>query len=814
MAPSKRLQHLSRHLQPAPVSGSPEVLQNFIGGKFVPSTATASIVVTNPATGEEIARVPDGNEADVDQAVKAAAAAYPAWRDTPVKARVEVLFRFKNLCELHLAELTALVVQEHGKNSGEAEAEVLKGVETVAFATGLPDLLAGRILEVARGVWCHEVRRPVGVVASIVPFNFPAMVPLWTLPIAIGCGNCFIIKPSEKVPLTLLRMAQLLAEAGLPAGVLSVVNGASTVAKALAEHPGISAVSFVGSSRVADIIDKTARSTGKRALCMGGAKNHLIAMPDCDEDMTISDIMNSAFGSAGQRCMAASVLIVVGKGRRAFLDKLVARAASLKAGQQAGEVGPVIDPAAAQRIASYVGSCESNGGKILLDGRKWQSKSPGFWFGPTVLMHKSPKEAAVVEEIFGPVLSVLEVDSLDAAVAIENANPYGNAAAIYTMSGQTALETEKLAAGMIGVNIGVPVPREPFSFGGILNSKFGDSSDITGEGGINFWLPGQIELEANASCAATAWRTHLAAARFYDSRSHHLNSTVYRWEDGRFEPHQHLGTSGAWALCSFRVAGHSFLAVASFFDGKRRQLASPVYRWDAGTDSFVWHQDLATEGPKDVEYLAMGVLAFAESIADKVGQCRTFRWKGDGDGRFEPLQVLPTGPAFDVEAFAFAGEEGMVVVHEDGVDVYVAEWLEMELKGFKLLQKLEVRHGRDAEHLAWQGRDFVAIAVFRNQQSYQADALVYEWDPELRSLQQAQGLPSEGGFDAAVLRFADPLLLVANQRAGVSVLYSFDAPGCPQLLCRVADFATPGVYKVTSHTEANRRFLAIANFWD
>mmetsp|Transcript_10954 Transcript_10954/g.26383 ORF Transcript_10954/g.26383 Transcript_10954/m.26383 type:complete len:509 (+) Transcript_10954:33-1559(+) len=482
----ERLSRVTKHLLPAPVAGA-AVLENFIGGSFVPSSATSTILVTNPATGEEIAQVPDGTAADVDQAAQAAAAAFPAWRDTPVKARAEVLFRFKALCEANLAELTALVVKEHGKNSGEAEAEVLKGVETVAFATGLPDLMAGRILEVARGVWCHEVRRPLGVVASIVPFNFPAMVPLWTLPIAIGCGNCLIIKPSEKVPLTLMRMAELLMDAGLPKGVFSIVHGSQTVAKALAEHPGIAAISFVGSSRVADIIDKTARSTGKRSLCMGGAKNHLIAMPDCDEDMTISDIMNSAFGSAGQRCMAASVLLVVGRGRKDFLDKLVAKAKSLKGGQKPGEIGPVIDTAAMARLSGYLAACEGHGAKILLDGRRWQVATRGFWFGPSVLLHQSAQEPAMKDEIFGPVLSVLEVDTLEEAIAIENANPYGNAAAIYTMSGQTALETEKLNAGMIGVNIGVPVPREPFSFGGIGNSKFGDSSDITGEGGLNFW---------------------------------------------------------------------------------------------------------------------------------------------------------------------------------------------------------------------------------------------------------------------------------------------------------------------------------------
>lgn len=483
----RRLRAVSDHvLSAAPCEGPSELLKDFVGGEFVASLSQRSVALTNPATGETICRVPEGTVADVDRAVKAAAAAFPMWRDTPVKTRVEVLFRFKNLAEAHLKELTDLVVQEHGKNRGEAEAEILKGLETVAFATGLPDILAGRNLEVARGVFCQEVRRPSGVVASIVPFNFPAMVPLWTLPIAIACGNCLIMKPSEKVPLTLLRMASLLSEAGLPKGVLSLVNGTQEVAMGLAEHPGISALSFVGSSRVADIIDKAARATGKRALCMGGAKNHLIAMPDADEQMTINDIMNSSFGSAGQRCMAASVLLVVGRGRQSFIDALVAKARNLRPGQGPGEIGPLIDPAAEERNTRYISESEHYGGKILLDGRAWKSDK-GYWVGPTIILHKSPQEPAMTEEIFGPVLSVLEVESLDEAIEIENSNPYGNAAAIYTTSGQTALETERLTAGMIGINIGVPVPREPFSFGGIRNSKFGDSSDITGEGAVNFW---------------------------------------------------------------------------------------------------------------------------------------------------------------------------------------------------------------------------------------------------------------------------------------------------------------------------------------
>jgi methylmalonic acid semialdehyde dehydrogenase len=485
-----RLCALASQLVAQPTSTQGDVLKHFIGGKFVESAATSYVSVTNPATGVEIARVPDGNIEDVHCAVKLAAAAFPAWRDTPVKARVEVLFRFKSLLETHLKELTDLVVMEHGKNRGEAEAEILKGIETVSFAAGLPDMMAGQVLEVSRGVQCREELRPLGIVASVVPFNFPAMVPLWTLPISIACGNCLIMKPSEKVPLTLMRMAELLAEAGLPAGVFSLVHGTQAAAMGLVQHEGISAISFVGSSRVAQIIDKAARLSGKRSICLGGAKNHLIAMPDADENMAISDIMNSAFGSAGQRCMAASVLLVVkppGHDRSSFVDALVSRARALQPGQGLGQIGPLIDKAAADRGARYITEHENNKGKVLLDGRPWQMQCGDCFLGPSVLLHESAQEVAMREEIFGPILSVLEVSSLDEAIAIENGNPYGNAAAIYTSSGETALETERLKAGMIGVNIGVPVPREPFSFGGINMSKFGDSSDITGKGAVSFW---------------------------------------------------------------------------------------------------------------------------------------------------------------------------------------------------------------------------------------------------------------------------------------------------------------------------------------
>ncbi|CAE7272859.1 ALDH6A1 [Symbiodinium natans] len=486
------------------------------------------------------------------------------------------------------------------------------------------------------------------------------------------------------------------------------------------------------------------------------------------------------------------------------------------------------------------------------------------------------------DEIFGPVLSVLEVDTLDEAIAIENANPYGNAAAIYTMSGQTALETEKLAAGMIGVNIGVPVPREPFSFGGILNSKFGDSSDITGEGGLNFWTqkilrvpvvwssvvmlgafgsvysllltpesflrftglfrtvsplrcpPSSVlehqtqarDVEIKEACPASSSqvrRSHVASAHFYDSLSHDLNSSIYRWQPASagFELHQALPTSGAWAITSFELSGDVFLAVASFFDGTSRKLNSRLYRWDVVADMFVWHQDLATEGAKDVEFLALstslGVLAFAgHGVDDSVGECRLFIWE-PASRRFELLQVLATSGAYDVEAFTPAsGEKGLLVVHEDDTDVYMADWQGDTLKGFAKIQSLGFSHGRDAEHVVWRERDFVVLCIFRDETSYEVDSRIFEWGS--RALSEVQRFPSVGAFDAEMLHLGlAPVLLVANQRSGTSLVYELgETDTCPKLVCQRGDLATPKVYNVAAHfvPEAQMSFLAIANYWD
>ncbi len=313
------------------------------------------------------------------------------------------------------------------------------------------------------------------------------MVPLWTLPIAIGCGNVIIMKPSEKVPMTLNRVAELIRESGIPDGVFNIVNGQAPVVNAICDHPDIKAVSFFGSSKVAELVSQRCRSLNKRVLALGAAKNHLVALPDCNTDMCSSDIVNSFTGCCGQRCMAASALILVTK-QDALLNQIVQKASALKPGQNTGEVGPLIDQIAVDRVLRYVNEAEAGGAKILLDGRKWnQEKKEGFWFGPTIIAHKSPLDPAFTDEIFGPVLSVVETETKEQAIEIENRSPYGNAACVYTTVGANAeYFVSRFHTGHVGINIGVPVPREPFSFGGWNASRFGDL-DITGDGGLEFW---------------------------------------------------------------------------------------------------------------------------------------------------------------------------------------------------------------------------------------------------------------------------------------------------------------------------------------
>jgi len=467
---------------------SDTITTNFINGEFKPSAAGGVLDVFSPSTGAVCNRVTVSTAEDVAEAVAAAEAAFPAWSTATVKRRAAIMFKFHELLDAAQDELTEIIITENGKNRAEAIASIAKGNETVEWACSLPQLVQGRTLEVSRGITCHDVREPIGIVASICPFNFPVMVPMWTVPIALAAGNCVILKPSEKVPGAAAVLARLLAQAGVPKGVFQVVNGTVDVVNALCDHPAIAAVTFVGSSRVAEIVSKRCRANNKRVLALGGAKNHLVSLPDCDVTMAAHDIVASFSGCCGQRCMAASVLLLVGE-QPDLIAKIVDKAATLLPGTEPGQVGPIIDPAAKARVISYIERSVANGATVLLDGRAWADKAPGNWIGPTVLVHKSKDDDAMKDEIFGPVLSVYVVGGWEEAIAIENSNPYGNAASIYTSSGGNAeWFTARFRAGMIGVNIGIPVPREPFSFGGLYPSlsKYGDL-DITGEGALDLF---------------------------------------------------------------------------------------------------------------------------------------------------------------------------------------------------------------------------------------------------------------------------------------------------------------------------------------
>jgi len=462
------------------------MLENYIAGRFTPvSNATAVLDVHDPRNGETIAKLPLSTAADLDTAVVAAQKAFRSWSALPIKERVQVFYRYKALLEANIAELAALITEENGKIESEARAEILKAAELCEFACSLPQIAAGEVLEVSRGVECRIERFPVGVVASIAPFNFPSMVPHWTIPNAIALGNCMILKPSELVPLSAQRIAKMLTEAGLPDGVFQVVNGGQEIVEAICDHPGIAAVSFVGSTRVAKLVYKRATSNLKRCLALGGAKNHLIVMPDADREMAATNIVASMSGCAGQRCMAASVMVGVSN-----VDHIIARMADVARAMVPGkDIGPVITAAARERISRYIDEAEAAGAKVIVDGRKAvvPGRENGFYLGPTIIDYVTPDMRIAQDEIFGPVLVIVRAKDVEAAVRIENASPYGNAASVFTESGGVARYVmENASAGMVGVNVGVPVPREPFSFGGWNESRFG-VGDITGRGSIEFW---------------------------------------------------------------------------------------------------------------------------------------------------------------------------------------------------------------------------------------------------------------------------------------------------------------------------------------
>lgn len=461
------------------------LVTSFIDGKFINSPASKTLEIISPLDGTLLSKVCFSSPALLDDAVASAKKAFVSWSRIPIKERVQVFFRYKTLLEKNLQSLAELCSEENGKTMAESVAEIEKCIELTEFACSLPQLVAGELLEVSRGVECRTEHVPLGVVASIVPFNFPSMVPNWTIPNAIALGNCMIMKPSEKVPLSIGKLAMLLKEAGLPDGVLNIVHGGQEIVEAICAHPGIEAISFVGSTKVAKIVYRLATQNYKRCLALGGAKNHLIVLPDAIPEMTAQNVAASMSGCAGQRCMAASAMIGVGDVDN-IIDKICEEAKKIIPGKN---LGAVINKASQQKIQNYITEADEQGAKILVDGRNVnvEGKENGTYVGATVIDYVTPEMSVAREEIFGPVISIMRTKTVDEALAIENANPYGNAASVFTQNGGMARYIiEKASAGMIGVNVGVPVPREPFSFGGWNESKFG-VGDITGKSSIEFW---------------------------------------------------------------------------------------------------------------------------------------------------------------------------------------------------------------------------------------------------------------------------------------------------------------------------------------
>ena len=461
--------------------------RNLVAAEWVAPEGATWLDVKSPYSNGVIGRVPLSSAADVAQVVAAARAAAPAWRTTALRERTARMFQFRLLLEQNLDRLANLAASESGKTVAEARAGVMKGMEVVDFALSIQNLDTGGSMEVSQGVHCEYRREPLGVVAGITPFNFPAMVPMWMFPIAVTLGNAFVLKPSEKVPLTACVLGELMLAAGVPPGVFSVVHGNATCVNALLEHPDIAAVAFVGSSAVARKIYETGTGHGKRVLALGGAKNHLIVTPDADPSMTAQAVLDSFTGCAGQRCMAASVMVAVGDVQH-IIDEVAKKARALQLGTT---MGAIIERAQVERLHDAIGRAEKAGAKVLVDGRGRRPDDSSFldghWLGPTILDGVKAEQEAAQRELFGPILSIVHVPTVSAAIEVENASPYGNAASVFTQSGVVAQQVaEHARAGMIGVNVGVPVPREPFSFGGIGESKFGHG-DITGPSSLDFW---------------------------------------------------------------------------------------------------------------------------------------------------------------------------------------------------------------------------------------------------------------------------------------------------------------------------------------
>jgi malonate-semialdehyde dehydrogenase (acetylating) / methylmalonate-semialdehyde dehydrogenase len=471
-------------------------VRNLIGGSWQDGNGREAEPVYDPATGRIIGETPLSTKEDVDRAVEAAKAAFPGWSATPVTERARLLFRFKMLLEEHFEELRDLVTLENGKDARDAGGEVRRGIEVVEFACGMPSLLMGEtVRDVARGIDNVSYRYPLGVVAAITPFNFPCMVPMWTLPVAIGAGNTYILKPSERTPLSAVRLGELLVDAGLPEGVFNIVHGARDAVDGILEHPGIEAVSFVGSQPVAEHVYRHGAAHGKRVQALAGAKNSMIVMPDAVLEKAVPNIVSSAYGNAGERCLAGSVLVAVGE----VADEVVARvgeaASAMKVGPgyEDGELTPVIRDSHRDKVRSYVDLGEEEGAKVVLDGRE-PPLEEGFFFGPTILDDVTGDMRVAREEIFGPVLSVVRVGSLEEAVEFTNGSPFGNACSIYTENGAAVRYwRENVEAGMLGVNVGVAAPMAFFPFNGIKNSFYGDLH-ATGKDGVRFFTENRVEI--------------------------------------------------------------------------------------------------------------------------------------------------------------------------------------------------------------------------------------------------------------------------------------------------------------------------------
>ncbi len=471
----------------------------FIGGEWTTVSGVPTVPVHNPSIGEVIAETPLCGAEVVDQAAMAAAEAFLKWSETPPVERARVLFKLKVIMEDRFEELAEIVTREHGKTMAEARGDVRRGLENIEYACGAPGLLMGESLEnVARGIDCDSIRQPLGVVAGITPFNFPAMVPLWMWPMAIACGNTFILKPSEKVPLTAIRIAQLAEEAGLPPGVLNIVHGGREAVDAILRHPTIKAISFVGSTPIAKYIYETGIAHGKRVQAAGGAKNFVLIMPDADVSNTATGLVESAFGCAGERCMASSTAIAVGRAAETILPSLTEAVSQIRVGptdrDPSAQMGAVITREHADRVCDLITRVSDEGAKPLTDGRttKVSSAPNGFFVGPTLLDHVQPEMVTMKEEVFGPVLNVVRMESLDAAITLANQSPYGNGAAIFTRSGKAAREfRHRIQAGMVGINIGVPAPMAFFSFSGWHASFFGDLH-VQGREGVAFYTQQKV----------------------------------------------------------------------------------------------------------------------------------------------------------------------------------------------------------------------------------------------------------------------------------------------------------------------------------